>query len=255
MKINKKDLLLDLKAILINFLIVFVSILYFELLLYFNIHNSLNRFTIYNVLFLIPISFVFTSILGFNSKIDNVLTIFILFIISIFYIANLIYFKTFGSLFSISMIGAGKDAVTNFWWSVGETIKENILIVILFELPIILFIVKIFVFKNISCSYKLILKPFVLIIGIALWFLVVLSLGLSGKKDYTPYGAYHSRYVDTDTASSKLGILPNTIVEIRYSIFGSNRQELIEVKEVEQVKTEPKKQEKFVGHVYDNCQS
>lgn len=249
-KAMKNSILDDLKVICVQSLAIFISLLYFELLLFYNLHNTISGITIYNVLFLVPISLVISSITCWHKKINNVLTILILFLISIFYIANLIYFKTFGSLFSISMVGAGKDAVTNFWWSVGFTIKENIVVVLLFELPIMLLIVEAIFLKKLNQTYKPLTHLFVFIAGIFLWFVIVSSLSLGGKQDYTAYGAYHSRFVDTDTASSKLGILPNTIVETRYAIFGSNREVLIEVQEVEEEIVEEVKEEEII-HKYD----
>ena len=58
------------------------------------------------------------------------------------------------------------------------------------------------------------------VMGFVIWNLIVLALPLTGKADNSAYGAYHSRYVDTDTASNKLGAMANFVVETRYALFG-----------------------------------
>lgn len=236
---------IDIKTNLLNIgkyvLAIFLVLLYWELLIYNNLYLSFNEFTIFNVLFLIPIAIVLTAFVGFKDKFNSINLILIIFIVSLFYLCNLIYFETFGSIPSISMIGAGTDAITNFWWSVATTLKNNIFKIILFELPVILLIIEAIFIKKISKTYVLILHPINLLIGIALWFIVILSLGLGGKEDYTPYGAYHSRYIDTDTASKKLGVLPNAIIETRYAVFGTNKEQMIEIEPVveEEIIEEP----------------
>ena len=46
-----------------------------------------------------------------------------------------------------------------------------------------------------------------------------------GKGDFSPYHAYTSSYIDTDTASSRLGVLTNSIVEFGYKLFGGGKGE------------------------------
>lgn len=211
----------------------FVVITYWEILLYISLHSNLNNFNIWSVLFIIPIATTIMSLVGWSKKTHNFEYILILFAISILYLGNLIYYRTFGSLLSVSMIGAGGDAITNFWWSISQTIKENILVIILFELPIVLIIV--LSINKMVISYKWWVHPILLVSGIAIWFLVVLCLPLTGTQDHSAYGAYHSRFVDTDTASRKLGMLTNMVVETKYAIFGSNEQQMIEVEQEEEI--------------------
>lgn len=250
MKINKIQLKEDMKIVGKYALAIFISLFYFELLLHYIVYSSLDTFTIWNVLFLIPISLVISALIGFHNKFNNVILILFIFIISLFYLSNLIYFKTFKSLASISMIGNGTNALTNFWWSVATTIKENLFEIIIFEFPVLLLLLDAIFIKKIKGKYSLIVHPIVMLMGIIIWVLTVLALPLSGKQDYTAYGAYHSRFVDTDTASNKLGILPNALIETRYIFFGSNRENLIEIEEVEEDVEEIKESEKF--NVYDN---
>ncbi len=210
------------KRILLELLEMFVILLYWELLLYHEIHGNLSGFGIWNFLFIVPLAFIltaFTNILNLNSENELLYRSLFIFVISLFYLGNLIYYKTFGSLVSASMIGTGKDAVTSFGWSIKATVNENIKQIILFEMPLLGQFVRYLYVKN--------HEPFVLkerfsmvVMGFVIWNLIVLALPLTGKADNSAYGAYHSRYVDTDTASNKLGAMANFVVETRYALFG-----------------------------------
>ena len=218
-------------------LLSFVTLIYFEVLTYTNLNKSINDFGLYNVLFLLPISFVISGLIGWSKKIRNIEFIIIVLVITFFYLSQFIYYATFGSLYSISMIGVGNQAVTDFWWSVSVTIEENIGTVILYLLPLLFVLFDCIKTKIFIDEYKLWLHPTMIIVGVVCWLLVVASLPLMGTKDYTPYGAYHSKYVDTDTASKKLGVLTNSVVEAKYLLTGNNRQELV-IEEVEEVEEE-----------------
>lgn len=232
-----KKLILSIKDYLLSsikyILPIFLTLLYWELLLYFNIHSSLSGFTVFNVLFLLCPALVISGLVSWNKKLHNIDLLLVMILVLAFYISQLIYFKTFGSLFSVSMVGTGANAVTGFWWSITHTLKENILNLILFVLPIVLLIIDIIKTNLITKSYKAIYHPINVIMSVIVWLIVVSCLSLTGTQDYTAYGAYHSKYVDTDFSSSKLGVLPNTIVEVKYLLFGSNREEYIEIDEDE----------------------
>ena len=226
MKMNISD---DTKNSLIRTLMntfsCFAMLLYWELMLYFQLYASLKGFSFWNVLLMIPLSFLLVSLTGWfdkHCKIDYLLRILINAVLALFYIAEFLYCKTFGSLFSFSMIGAGTDAVTNFWWSLKSTVSDNLLSIFLFLLPVLLQICRFFT-KDIKTTRESVKKHVVLIaLAVLTWFMTVTALPIGGTEDYTAYAAYHSKYVDTDTASRKLGTLPNFLVEMRCSLFGSS---------------------------------
>jgi len=210
------------KRILLELLEMFVILLYWELLLYHEIHGNLSGFGIWNFLFIVPLAFIltaFTNILNLNSENELLYRSLFIFVISLFYLGNLIYYKTFGSLVSASMIGTGKDAVTSFGWSIKATINENIKQIILFEMPLLGQFVRYLYVKSHE-AFVLKERFSMVVTGFVIWNLIVLALPLTGKADNSAYGAYHSRYVDTDTASNKLGAMANFVVETRYALFG-----------------------------------
>ncbi|MBR5340378.1 MAG: sulfatase-like hydrolase/transferase [Erysipelotrichaceae bacterium] len=222
----------------------FLVLLYWELLLYYQLHSSFKGFTIWNFLFLIPVAFMLNALNGWfarKNKLNSFISIIVLFAVSLFYLTDYMYYKTFGSLFSASMMGVGKSAVSNFGWSLVATIKENIGMIIIFELPIILELVLTFSNHLAMEHYRLTDRLSNVLVAFAMWSLIVFALPLSGTADHTAYGAYHSRYIDTDTASNKLGIISNFLVELRYTFFGTSDTTM-----VLQAETETKIEEETV---------
>ena len=176
--------------------------------------------SVFNYLFLIPIAFVLSGFINLFrfSIINKFISFLIIQLISIFYIGEFLYYKSSGSLLSVSILGVGGDAITNFWWSLEPIILENRWIILLFELPVIIYFIYLIRSKRKAVQTKGHLT--LIVTGVLLWFVLIASLPLGGQQEYSAYNAYHSRYVDTDTASRKLGVMPNFVVEVKYSFIG-----------------------------------
>ena len=211
------------KALIKTNIELFLILIYWELLLYYQLHKTILSISIWNILFMLPLSCLLTFILSWSKsrKVNNIFKILLTFIVSIFYLGELIYYKIFGSLLSVSTMGNGTNALVDFWWSTKASIQENIVLIILFELPILIQIILAFINKE-DNNYDLKRHLIVFVAAVVLWVGVVLCLPISGTEDYSAYGAYHSRFIDTDSASSKLGVLPNFIVEIKCTLFSTD---------------------------------
>ena len=208
------------KALIKTNIELFLILIYWELLLYYQLHKTILSISIWNILFMLPLSCLLTFILSWSKsrKVNNIFKILLTFIVSIFYLGELIYYKIFGSLLSVSTMGNGTNALVDFWWSTKASIQENIVLIILFELPILIQIILAFINKE-DNNYDLKRHLIVFVTAVVLWVGVVLCLPISGTQDYSAYGAYHSRFIVSDSASSKLGVLPNFIVEVKCTLF------------------------------------
>jgi len=196
MKEERKEKILAMLEITAEF---FAALLYWEILLYLQIHNTLKGFGIWNILFLLPFSCFLSGFTGFFSrhrKINRILQIIVTLGVSLLYLIDLIYYKIFGSLFSVSMLGNGTNAVTGFWWSLKTTLIENIGLLILLEIPLFVLILLAVFKKNEKNYYGLLSHVMLLAMSLLLWLAIVYALPISGTQDYTAYGAYHSRYID-----------------------------------------------------------
>jgi len=117
------------------------------------------------------------------------------------------------------MVSAGGNAVTGFWWSISNTLKENALTIFFMEIPTVLVLLDSLFFTRFSVHHDVIERVALFAMSFIVWSLIVSMLPITGRADQSAYGAYHSRFVDTDTASRKLGVLPNFIVQVECALF------------------------------------
>ncbi len=215
------------KTLFHSLAIAFLILLYWEALLYYQLHRSLKGMSMWNILFLVPVAFFFVSLTNWFStrkRADGFISVVTTIIFSFFYVIDLIYYRTFGSLFSASMAGMGIDAATGFFWSLRTTLQENVFLIVLLEAPVLLELLAIRNKEKDDERFPLTERLGMVLCAVTLWFLIASILPLSGTSDQSAYGVYHSRYTDTDTAAAKLGALPNFIVEMKCSIFGSENE-------------------------------
>ncbi len=160
-----------------------------------------------------------------NEKVGRIVDIVVVMFPTIYYISQVVYFNIFKSVYSISMTGMGVDAVENFSWGMGSVLREGLWVSLLLLLPAAVLIVGRFLFFK-EAHYRARSHGFAAIIAVVLWLLAMAILPLGGKDDFSVYHAYHSSFVDTDTAASKIGILTNSAVEtgrmVRNLVFGTD---------------------------------
>ena len=209
---------LGLRALLLYWLIFFIAIVYWEFYLGILAQGTPAKMNYWFLLFAVPQSLLLAALCGWwKDRFDRVIAAILLAALFALYVAQFIYFRTFGSMISMSMLGVGGDALENFGWAVMVTVKESIFLLILFALPLLAVIAWIFLKEPKAGRYHLVLHPAALICVVLLWLLASLALRLGGTGEPSAYNAYHSALVDTDTASKKLGVLTTTFLELRSS--------------------------------------
>lgn len=218
----------DIKAELITNLKYFamyaIALLFWELLL--KTHTGFEDISFFFLLF-IPAEAMFLSALTgwLKPKFNRITTPIVMLLPFAYYVSQLVYFRIFGSLFSVSMVGLGTDAMEDFGWALKDTLKESVLWIIVCLIPVILCAAfSYFAPKRYFKKFRPMLHLFSLLKTVILWLLAVVLLLPFGTKDGTPYAAYSSSFVDTDTASSQIGALTNSIVELSYRLFGTTEK-------------------------------
>ncbi len=202
-----------------------VALLYWELLLRSQI--GFKDMTFYFLLFLPSIAVFFATLTGwFKQKINRIITPVIMLLPFAYYVSQLVYYRIFGSLFSVSMMGLGADAMEDFGWALWDTIKDSIGWIFLCLVPVLASAVYAYCApKKVFAGFNWKMHIFSLCKTVVLWLLAVVLLLPFGKGDYSPYYAYTSSYIDTDTASSRLGVLTNSLVELGHKFFGGGAEE------------------------------
>ncbi len=220
-KIDKKTLKTQGLRLLKYTVIYTIALLYWEILL--RIQIGFEGTSLYFLLFLPAEAMFLATLTGWlKPKLNRLFTPLILLLPFLFYLSQLIYFRIFGSVFSVSMIGLGADAVGNFGWALWSTVKESVGWIFLCLLPVLAA-----AFLSLSAPKGFFgrCRPLThlasLIMTVALWFLAVLFLLPFGTGDGSAFAAYSSTFVDSDTASGRLGILTNSVIELGYTVFGS----------------------------------
>lgn len=208
------------KPIFSYFFLFCIAIIYYELLLRITMTGQITGNFLFFLCFVPCQALVLTVLSGwFKSKGNIFTTCLWLLVMSLYYAIQLIYYRNFGSLFSVSMIGMGGEALGNFGWAILDTIKGAWWLILLMMLPpvlsIILSVVKVVPQKNIHFIARLVV--FLLIIPV--WLLGIGLTRLDGNSHQSAYVVFYDSLSDTDTSAAHLGALTTTILESGSSFF------------------------------------
>ena len=204
-----------------NASIFFVLIVvYFEVLFHINRFGADDGYLLNIILFAIIVGCacsVFVQL--FSPKVNYIIAIVITSVLTVFYLAHLIYNSVFNNYLSIvGTIQYGNQAADNAA-TVAENIGGNWLMVLLFLVP--LFVVVLLSRK--ICDYRRnhIAETVVLIMGIvALHFITVLALVLQNDGLYNPYQVY-KEFTSVDMAVEELGACESFVLDVR-EVFRRN---------------------------------
>ncbi len=220
----KKELKESLKNLLIYFLIYFVSILYWELILRSRIVPA-GTGNMGPLFLFVPAEAMFlTALTGFHKKstpVNNIVNLLIMFVVGFYYFTQLIYYSIFGSLFSVSMLGMGGDVFKNFGWAIKDKLGSSFGLMLLMILPLFIALLLSYALGLASKGYGIALHGVALILSILLWIAGIGAVGLFGTGRGSAYYVMKDRLADTDTTSSKIGVLPTTLVEAGSRYFGN----------------------------------
>lgn len=210
----------DFKNILKYYLAFIISFIYWELILRVSM-GGVRPGNLFFLFFIPAEALLFTVFTGFTSKkINRVLTPVIVFIPSFYYIAQCVYYRNFFSLFSVSMIGMGGDAIGNFWWALKTTLIQSLGYIGLLLVPFIASVVLSILNKPKQEKYRLWLHASLLVLVAALWIGGIFGLKLFGTERSSAYYTFMNSLSDTDTTSDKFGALTTTLVEAGTFYFG-----------------------------------
>ncbi|MBR6302576.1 MAG: hypothetical protein IKR35_01860, partial [Lachnospiraceae bacterium] len=207
------------------------SFLYWEILMRLLISKGFGSENI-GVFFFIPaLALLFTAFCGVHKNhllINKIAVTVLTFIPALYYSIQLIYFRIFGSLISVSMLGMGTEAVGNFGWALKDVIIGSLGLLLVTLLPVI--ISAVFSFSRLlklknrrpiwGRGYKRWIHLVVLAGVVFFWYGGILGLKLLGTGRGTAYYVITDAMADTDTTAERIGTLPTTVVETGSYYFG-----------------------------------
>ncbi len=195
-----------------------IFILYMEIIFKLYIFkNIFNLDIFYIILFSFTIGlvcFIITNLAG--KKINKIISIFVIYFFTILFISQIIYYKTFLSIFSIYSMGKAGQ-VFDFSDTILNIISRNILIIFLLLTPILYF-----TFFNKYIKYiQLNKKQLFTYIGIALIsiFISLGSLILNSNDKYSPRELYYNIHSPT-LSVNKLGLITTMRRDLMKIVFG-----------------------------------
>ena len=223
-KENGKKYLLGLRTLAIYFFIFFVTITLSELFIRFQMSGKISKMNLTFLAFVPAEAMFFAAFAGFFKNLGNKITLpILLFIINIYYCIQLVYFRIFGSLFSVSMLGMGNTAVGNFSWAMKGVIISSIFLIFLFLLPLIASIVLVVVTSIKKCKlkgYPLLLHIPAFLLSVVLFVSGIFSIKMLGTDIHSAYYVLTNNSSDTDTTALRLGAMTTFIVESGAYYFG-----------------------------------
>jgi len=197
------------------FFIYLITFIFLELI--FRIYcteNLLPLTTIYTLIYSISISLLL-SILTSLFKHKNIITPTIIFIITLWYMTNVIYKLKMAVFFSINSIGLANQ-LTSFWKDTINTLGTHYIKLLIMLLPFILILLKNKKIKNIKIEKKEYLKYIItFMLTLSLFYC---SLLINKNKEYSIYKLYF-KISNNPLIVEKTGVLISTNLEIKEKIF------------------------------------
>lgn len=231
-------------------LIIFLNLLYLELIYHLFIFNSFKLKHIFLITIFTVLSTIFIDLISslFTKKVNKWLMIIINCFLSILFIAQIINYRFYGNVISIySIIHGGQ--VFGFLSAIFSVLWQNIICVILLLIPIPLYIIFNKKIETDNLSWKVILKKNSLLIIV--FILSLLSLQTDKKEIYSAKNLYYYRHAPLETVK-KLGMLTTLRLDLERTITGFE-ENLTKVTDLNlpEVKEDTKNEDKIKYNIED----
>ena len=233
------------KRYLLNILYIFLIEIVFNIALF----NKITYYFFYILLFSILTGTIISLITGFlNESVNKISNVVINSVITLIFIAQLIHYRFYQSIFSIYSLINGAQ-VFGFMSAIGKIMFHNTEYIIFLLFPLFFFIV-----LGLNISFKKYKKKELLIligiIPISL-LLSILVLNTDKDKNYNAKDLYYNTHAPT-ISTQKLGLLTTMRLDLKRAIFGFTDKIILEDKEIEEVnKSENKKEYNILNIDFD----
>lgn len=208
------------RTLLWNVMFWFVTLLYLETVLHIALFRSMSIRYLYLIGFTMTISLVLTGLTQLPRKANQIVSLIVVIVLCILYESQLIYDAIFGSMYSISMVSMGGQAITSFWKEMFSTIWDHLPVVLLELVPIP---VTCLLWKRKGEEiFGTCRKPraLLLIAALVLHGIMVLTLRIGGTGFYTTYNTYYGSDATTDQATESFGLLTDIRLEVIHLFRG-----------------------------------
>ena len=209
------------------FLIIFLEIVFKAATL----GEVFNIGLLYMVLFSIPIAIIITIIetMFKSEKVNRIITIIITILVAFIFIAQLVYFKYYETIFSVYSLFHGGQ-VLEFIDGIINVMLHNIFPIILMAIPVIVPII-----KKIPVSYEMkdyFNKGMYLLIAIFFVVSALIVIELEKENSYSAHRLYYETHVPMLTVS-KFGLITTMRLDVKRTI--TNFEEVLVIEPVDDI--------------------
>ena len=207
------------KKLFKSFSFFFLSIMFLEIIYKLFVFKSLFNINLLYTSLFSTIYALFLTILNLflPKKIKFSTILFSMFIITVIFISEAIFSILLNTTFSFYSLSLSSQAI-EFKSIAITTIKNNIFMVLLFLVPIILYI---FIHKKIDDNVSLDKLYIYSILYIFVYFLSLVIISFNSMDTYSAYNLYYNTHAPT-IAVNKLGLLTEFRLDLTRYIFGFN---------------------------------
>ena len=203
---------------------------YVELCLHLCVYRSLDRRTVYLMLFGLLGGTVCTLLTTHLPKIARQIVGALLVAVQVLFAeVQLVYHAIFGSFMPISQVSMGGNVITNFDSQILYSIGKNIVPVLLLLVPLIVMILCLTLRRIKVLKVRLGWKQALATLGILLTLLLAtMGIMYAGRgKSFSVYKTFTNVNTSTDSSYKSVGMLATTVQELRYMAFGSSGSVII----------------------------
>ncbi len=213
-----KNLLIKSKKYLLFFFIVLFLEMFFRAIIF----HSFESESIINItLFACILSSFLCIITGlFKQKCNNILTSIILFILGVLFSIQVVFYNTFKTFFSLTVLGLG-DQLESFMEETIKAIINNIGYILVFLLPFVIFLIfkkRINLIRNDKKSVFVYLIIFIVSLS-----LYICHIFITRNRENSTYSLYFE--VNSPLLNiNKLGVINSYIIDGYRAVFGFDEQ-------------------------------
>ena len=203
---------------------------YVELCLHLCVYRSLDRRTVYLVLFGLLGGVVCTLLTTHLPKIARQIMGVLLVVVQVLFAeVQLVYHTIFGNFMPISQVSMGGNVITNFDSQILYSIGKNIVPILLLLVPLIVMILCLTLRRIKVLKVRLGWKQALATLGILLTLLLAtMGIMYAGRgKSFSVYKTFTNVNTSTDSSYKSVGMLATTVQELRYMVFGSSGSVII----------------------------
>ena len=207
------------------FSLVYFIVTFAYLEVVFHITEFKNASAVFPVLFAVPAGIFAGALCNlFPEKIARILRYVISGAVMVIYGVQIVYFHSFQSFLSVSLLGMGDDVFTNFFKTIMLAIWECLIPILLLFLPLVgLYFLQKRMSPKRGFEWK---KSVISAVAMLLCYgLAVLCLPIAGKGDHSAYANFHKNWV-LDLSMEKLGVLTTSGLDVKNLFTGEVLEEV-----------------------------